>query len=198
MTCPYCGAENRDDAAFCGSCRATLASGSVATPPPPPTRYDWSTPYVDRSVEGAVTPPGYAGFWARLLAVFLDNICGSIGGGVAAVFGYGMFRLVASNRGSLIFAIVVFLLVAVAYEWIATAVGGGFGKRIVGIRVVRADTGAVPGYGRALGRLVTRYVIGFVPIVGVPAQFLDGLWMLWDGERQTLHDKAAGTHVVRV
>jgi uncharacterized RDD family membrane protein YckC len=39
-----------------------------------------------------------------------------------------------------------------------------------------------------------------LPLLSLPAALfvlLDGLWPLWDGRRQALHDKAAGTNVVR-
>ena len=53
------------------------------------------------------------------------------------------------------------------------------------------DPGATPTV------LVTRSVFGFIPVVGILLQFLDNLWMIWDGKKQTWHDKAAGTYVVR-
>jgi uncharacterized RDD family membrane protein YckC len=48
--------------------------------------------------------------------------------------------------------------------------------------------------GTAVLRLLCTVGLGFVPVVG---GFLDLLWPLWDKQRQTLHDKAVGTFVVK-
>ena len=47
--------------------------------------------------------------------------------------------------------------------------------------------------GTAFVRLLVRAVMGFVPLLPM----LDLLWPLWDPRNQTLHDKVAGTVVLR-
>jgi uncharacterized RDD family membrane protein YckC len=69
------------------------------------------------------------------------------------------------------------------------------GKRVVGIRVVREETGASIGYGRAFGRYAITVLFAwllFLPLL------LDYLWPLWDGRNQALHDKVVSSIVVRV
>ncbi len=93
-----------------------------------------------------------------------------------------------------------------AYEIAAVAVWGRtLGKLVVGTRVVSARDGGLPGWGSA----VVRWAVPAAPtLVGlawgssVPG-FLSFPWaiavfggVLWDGRRQGLHDKAAGTLVV--
>ncbi len=68
--------------------------------------------------------------------------------------------------------------------------GGTPGKRIAGLRVVRADTGGPIGMGRAIGRFLLRFVSA-APV------FLGYFWMLWDDDSQTWHDKAVRSRVVR-
>jgi uncharacterized RDD family membrane protein YckC len=68
--------------------------------------------------------------------------------------------------------------------------GGTPGKRIAGLRVVRADTGGPLGMGRAIGRWCIRFVSA-APL------FLGYLWMLWDADHRTWHDKVVGSRVVR-
>lgn len=75
-----------------------------------------------------------------------------------------------------------------AYHWISTALGGGWGKRIVGLRVVRESDGMAPGFGSALGRT---FLAQFLFLFGIPY-----LWALWDRKKRTLHDKAVGTVVI--
>ena len=75
-----------------------------------------------------------------------------------------------------------------AYHWISAALGGGWGKHIVGLRVVREADGMAPGFGTALYRTFLAQVFF---LFGIPY-----LWSLWDPKKRTLHDKAAGTIVV--
>jgi uncharacterized RDD family membrane protein YckC len=76
--------------------------------------------------------------------------------------------------------------------------GQTVGKKALSIRVIRQDTGGPIGYGRALGRNAVRSLPSYLPIVGIFWWLLDALWMLWDREKQTLHDKATKTLVVPV
>lgn len=68
--------------------------------------------------------------------------------------------------------------------------GQTLGKKALGIRVVRQSNGAPLGYGLAVGRLFARLVNVVTFGVGL-------LWAAWDPQRQALHDKLAGTLVVR-
>jgi uncharacterized RDD family membrane protein YckC len=68
--------------------------------------------------------------------------------------------------------------------------GRSFGKRFIGIRIIRSDGSKVT-YKTA----VLRHLVGY-PI----SIFFGGLgiwWALWDGHQQGWHDKLAGTLVVK-
>lgn len=71
--------------------------------------------------------------------------------------------------------------------------GQTLGKKAVGIRVVRAEDGGPISYGKAFFRWFIAWVLNFIPFGGI----VDLLWPLWDPRKQTLHDKAAGTVVVK-
>ncbi|WP_413470617.1 RDD family protein [Streptomyces radicis] len=79
------------------------------------------------------------------------------------------------------------------YSPLATARWGGtLGKRVCRLRVARARDGDPLSYGRALGRHVAHWVLQVLPFG------LNHLWFLWDEPlQQCLHDKVAGTVVVR-
>jgi uncharacterized RDD family membrane protein YckC len=66
--------------------------------------------------------------------------------------------------------------------------GQTLGKKALGIRVVDFNTGGPIGGGRGFLRYIGR----------IPSSifFLGYLWMLWDPQKQTWHDKIAGTVVV--
>jgi uncharacterized RDD family membrane protein YckC len=98
--------------------------------------------------------------------------------------------LVGLFAGPVGFSIVFFLAGIVYY----TVMEGGpkgqtVGKMAVNLRVVDADSGQPGiGYGRALVRDLVRIVSALVLYLGY-------LWMLWDSESQTWHDKAAKAQV---
>lgn len=68
--------------------------------------------------------------------------------------------------------------------------GQSFGKRFIGIRIVRID-GSRPSFRTAIVR----------HLIGMPLSLLCGglglWWALWDGRQQGWHDKLAGTLVMK-
>jgi uncharacterized RDD family membrane protein YckC len=64
------------------------------------------------------------------------------------------------------------------------------GKAVVGLRVIRTD-----GRAATTGYMFLRGLVGIV--LSVIPLYLDDLWLLWDKDAQTLHDKVAGTVVVQ-
>lgn len=83
------------------------------------------------------------------------------------------------------------LTVLFFYQLIGLARSGKTpGRRIMKIRVIREESGDPPGWGRG----VVRVLVG-----GISGQilYLGHLWRLWDDDKQTWHDKAANTVVIR-
>jgi uncharacterized RDD family membrane protein YckC len=143
------------------------------TPPPagaPPTAWAPSGPSGPR-----------ASFGRRFVAYLIDVILlGVIGGILVAIFdttlGYSLQ-----------------LLLGLAYFTYLEggAKGQTLGKMALGIRVIDFSSGGPIGYGRGAIRYLGRIVSGIVCLLGY-------LWMLWDKEKQTWHDKIATTVVVPV
>jgi uncharacterized RDD family membrane protein YckC len=69
--------------------------------------------------------------------------------------------------------------------------GQTLGKKALGIRVLDLRGGGPIGFSRAVIRYFGR-ILSALPI------FLGYFWMLWDSEKQTWHDKLAGSVVVPV
>jgi uncharacterized RDD family membrane protein YckC len=69
--------------------------------------------------------------------------------------------------------------------------GQTFGKRVLGLRVVDFQTAGPVPLGRAMGRSLARAFLSGIFLLGY-------LWMLWDPQQQTWHDKLAHTTVVPV
>jgi uncharacterized RDD family membrane protein YckC len=119
-----------------------------------------------------------ASFFQRFAAAIIDGI-------IIAVVNFILGLVLNQNAASL-----ASLVIGVAYY--ATQEGGPtgqtIGKRVLGIRVVKLNGGEL-----GIGGGVLRYV-GRIPSALVCG--LGYFWALWDDEKQTWHDKIAGTVVV--
>lgn len=94
---------------------------------------------------------------------------------------------------SLIAAAVWFVYDAVQHaKW-----GQTLGKRALSTRVVSARDGSQVSTAAAVKRAAVYALIPVIPVLGTCFAVLNELWLLWDRRRQCLHDKAAGTIVVR-
>jgi uncharacterized RDD family membrane protein YckC len=136
-------------------------------------------------------PLKYVGFWARVLAAIVDTVLLMLLLAVLSLltidgFHYdplqppnGLMDFVINN---LIPAMVVIVFWA--------RVQATPGKMLLHARIVDAKTGADP---RPM-QLVIRYVGYFVSTIILGLGFL---WIAFDNRKQGLHDKMAGTVVVR-
>jgi len=147
-------------------------SAPSQTPPGPPKQPAWPA-------QGPSGPR--ASFGRRFVAYLIDVILiGIVGGVLVAIFGteigYG-----------------IDLLLGIAYFGYLEGgpKGQTLGKMALGIRVIDFSSGGPIGYVRGIVRYLGRIVSGIVCLLGY-------LWMLWDKEKQTWHDKIATTVVVPV
>jgi uncharacterized RDD family membrane protein YckC len=74
--------------------------------------------------------------------------------------------------------------------------GSSIGQGVMKLKVVD-ETGNIPPMGTLLIRLLVQVGMSFVPFLSIFLVLADVLWPLWDEKKQTLHDKAAGTFVVK-
>ena len=120
-----------------------------------------------------------AGFWRRFAGALIDGI-------VVGVVD-GILRAISGTAGQ-----GLGILVSLGYfTYFHGKTGQTPGNAVLGIRVVdvRDRPGHPIGYGRAALRWVVSIVSAIVFLLGY-------LWMLWDGEKQCWHDKAANDVVV--
>jgi len=88
--------------------------------------------------------------------------------------------------------------VAFVYETLMIALAGRtVGKIALGTRVVRLVDGGRPGWSEAAMRALVPLSLGSIPRVGVFLGVFVYSLAMWNPLRQGLHDKAAGTLVVR-
>jgi uncharacterized RDD family membrane protein YckC len=144
--------------------------------PPPGSDYQAPTP----APTGRASGPR-AGFWRRFAAYLLDQI----------ILGIPVVIVVLISDQT-VGNVVSFALTLAYFSFFEGGpTGQTVGKKALGIRVIDFKVGGPIGYGRGLVRTIARLLSGIV-------LFLGYLWMLWDPEKQTWHDKIAGTVVVPV
>ena len=138
-------------------------------------------PY-SRPAGGPSGPSGpRADFWYRLGGYLIDGVIVYI---IVQIVGVIFRRSPAA-------VLLVGFAVAIAYSvyFIGSGSGQTPGMRVLGIRAIDARTGGRVDYGKAFVRYLVAIASGLACYIGY-------LWMLWDPEKQTWHDKAAQTFVV--
>jgi len=205
--CTNCGAQNQENAQFCTGCGSPLRT-AVAAPPgqlspiagvPAPAPVSYTT-------AGPPLPPGatYAQWADRVVGFLIDMLLVGAGMGVLYLVVGGLMAMLAglgSNiaGGMCCMMIVLFplstLLVGLFNGvYLVSQRGASVGQGVMNLKVVDSN-GNLLTTGTALIRLLARVGLSFVPMVG---PLLDLLWPLWDEKRQTLHDKAVGSYVLKL
>jgi uncharacterized RDD family membrane protein YckC len=166
--CPQCGAPTGANERYCRRCGAPLAERGWEQAGMPGT--------LGYGRAGLSVP--YAGFWIRLLAWLIDAIILSIINEIVSrSFGIGS-------------TLIINLVINFAYYVVAFSQWGQtVGALAVGIKVVDVNGGLLSpaaAFIRTIGAAVSA-----LPF------FLGYFWMLWDGRKQTWHDKMAGSIVVK-
>lgn len=174
--------------------------------PPPPPGYGPPPPQPYGATPG-VSPWGeYASWWSRVGASILDGLLGFV---IAAVpFAVGAvlaFKDVETDPvtdeitggvdplGIMILGLGVLAVIAFGIWNVVLRQGRKgqtLGKSMLGIQVVKADTGQFIGAGTALLRAILSSVLG-------NACFINYLWPLWDKKKQTWHDMIVSSVVVK-
>lgn len=163
-------------------------------PPDPRTRVVWQ----------------YAGFWVRFFARIGDTVVAIIYASPIVVGGIFLVALGVQNcdttndsitctseqvewapivLGGAALVIGAAFAVILPIRWIARTGAGPVARRLR-VRVVCRRTAQPIGTGRSVGRALGSLVSGWVFYLGY-------LWMIWDSENQTWHDKMVSSVVIR-
>jgi uncharacterized RDD family membrane protein YckC len=132
-------------------------------------------------------PLVYGTFWERLGAVIIDSLILSI----PNYFINTYFTFAAPiHSGTFQFNL---LSTAVMWLYFALQESGPnqatIGKRALGLKVINSNGGRIT-FGQATGRHFGKWVSFVILFIGF-------LMVLWDDKRQALHDKMAGTYIVK-
>lgn len=140
-----------------------------------------------------------AGMGSRLGARIIDWILVVVASVIVLIVLFG--GLGRTERGffaALFLSLLVIAAIVLLYEWTMIAVlGQTLGKKWTGVKVVRADNGAVPGWGKSFVRWLIPGLVNIIPVVGNIAFLLVYLSPVFSKTRQGWHDMAAATVVVK-
>ncbi|MFA5890901.1 MAG: RDD family protein [Actinomycetota bacterium] len=185
--------------AYCANCGLEISDQAIACPKCGQPGGGSQTVSTDTSL---------ASWGQRVGAALIDGLVVGVPSWILmAIFGIGAAASgqvevdpitgeVVGGGGALFLMMAVVFAVGVLYRVLLEGGRRGqtVGKMALRIQVRDATAGGSIGYGRAFLRWV---VAGALWIVTVPG-IIDVLFPLWDKRRQTLHDKAARSIVVRV
>ena len=149
-------------------------AGTVEGVPPPAPM-----PYAPPVMISAATLPR-AGFWIRVAAAFLDFLLIA----VTTTMLHEMLRLRIEGPGLLFFGLAAYS--AAMWKSRGTTIGG----IICGLKVVRTDDRPID-WTIAIVRALSAFLSFAVAGLGF-------IWVAFDDEKQSWHDKIAGTTIVKV
>lgn len=177
-----------------GKATAAESTGDVFNEAPTPAHVSHSAerqaPIVNDLIGKNEVELVYASFGRRAAAIFVDGLIFSILCPIVLLL-FGLISFDAILSGGVPAPAVICLLIfymAKVFLWAHS--GYDFGKVVMRIKVVDRNTLAPPKFTAALLRCVGYFPSGLILYLGF-------LWMLWDDESQTWHDKFGGTIVVR-
>jgi uncharacterized RDD family membrane protein YckC len=176
--CTYCGKDISPEARSCPACGQPMGPGLDGR-----ELADWGTRVVAYILDVLVSAIGLLPFvlMGVVVAAAPSSRSGLFDGGAVS----GTFAVMLLVVGG---------LWAIFHKpYFEGRSGQSLGKKATNIKLVRED-GSEAGMGLAFGRFAVAWAINLVPFGGL----VDDLWPLWDDRKQTLHDKAVKTLVIKV
>jgi uncharacterized RDD family membrane protein YckC len=182
--------------------------GSYSPPSVPPSAYSYP--------QGMGGPSGmnYALWGDRVLAALIDGalvfavvvvlyivigIIGGVASGIAGSVSEDLGGLVGSTFCCTFIILPMISMLGVGLYnkvYLITKRGSSIGQNFMKLKVVDGG-GNLLQTGTAVLRLLVQMGLGLIPFIGWVLVLLDLLFPLWDPQRQTLHDKAVGSYVVK-
>lgn len=123
-------------------------------------------------------PVNYAGFWERFGAAFIDGL-------VLIIPNYFLIYALGP-MGNVLSLVMAWLYFAIQESSNGQAT---LGKKAMGLKVATLDAERIS-FGQATGRHFGKYLSCLILLIGY-------LMMIWDENKQTLHDKMAGAIIIK-
>jgi uncharacterized RDD family membrane protein YckC len=185
--CPHCGSPHPDDATFCPTCGSWVAAVG--------------------NLPSTATGGRYASFWQRVGAYVIDALVIGIPTNIVSQLALSgsqpqVTQTTDHTTGQVTLhwhgdwtALLVLLALSSVASWLymalmlSSARQATLGKMALGL-VVTDEAGERISFGRATGRYLSTWIVGLTIGIGY-------LMVIWTRRKQALHDKIAGTLVVR-
>ncbi|HTW20307.1 MAG TPA: RDD family protein [Mycobacteriales bacterium] len=178
---------------------------SEGTPPPPPPP-DYGTPppaYGTPPPEYSAPPPQYGappayggggnyeqpvGYSGPPLASWIQRVGGFL---IDFLIVFIPSAILGIATGSRVVDNIVGLVIGIVIAYMNGATGQSPGKRLVGLKLIKAQDGQLLGGGMGIVRWICHILDSLACLIG-------WFWPLWDSKRQTFADKIVGTVVVKL
>lgn len=161
----------------------------MTTPPPPPPPGGFPPPPPPSGMGGVL--PGPLATWGQRVLATLITAGLVVGFYIVALIVGAILGAVSDVLGALF--LVAFYLVSagagIYFFYLDGATGGHPGKRLMGLKTVKADTGQLIGGGMGIAR-------GFCHFIDQIICYIGYLFPLWDDKKQTIADKCVSTVVI--
>ena len=142
----------------------------------------------------------YGGFWIRVVAYIIDAIVLTIASiPIGLIFGISMMASLdptaATDQEAMLGANLLANLLSIVLGWLyyalmeSSAMQATLGKKALGM-IVTDESGQRIGFGRATGRYFAKILSALILLIGF-------IMVAFTERKQGLHDKLAGTLVVR-
>lgn len=190
-----------------GAGTARAPAGPVPTTPEPaavthvealrPELASWQRRLAAGLIDSMIIFAATSALWIRLFVLFASRMSDTVQAhshARAPVARAAILSVYSQVLGPFLVELAATTVLATLYYWLLTSGWGTtIGKRCVRTYVASATDGGPPGQGACLVRAAV-FVIG-APVL--PFFIIDNSRLLTDQRRQCLHDKAAGTIVIR-
>jgi len=172
---------------------------SYGTPPPqygtPPPQYGAPPPQYGAPPPQYGTPPAYSGgidqpvgYSGPPLASWIQRVGGYL---IDFLIIFIPSFILGVATGSRVVYDIVALIIGIVIAYMNGATGQSPGKRLVGLRLIKAQDGQLLGGLMGIVRAICHILDSVACLIG-------WFWPLWDAKRQTFADKIVGTVVVKL
>jgi uncharacterized RDD family membrane protein YckC len=180
-------------------------AGTMYKPPKDPVLAEWWQRLVARIIDGIILGILISPFWIAVVISVVHRVQRLANQypdlsqpGAQQALNNSVNQMMGGMVGTFLLVGVATALVSFGYDWLQHGLWGQtIGKRVMGTKVVTAESRSPISGGAACGRAAVYALVPAVPSVGGLFGLINELWLLWDPRRQCLHDKAAHTVVVK-
>ena len=166
-------------------------------PTPPPPTYNPNLSGASQNDQAQIEPGGW---FRRCCASLIDGLILSIPIALIMLLIYFILNFVFKVEPNLILIILGLTLIVLELTYsvyLTVNKGATWGKDAYGLKVVKYKTTENITYGKSILRELLKSGFYFIPMISGLFAFVNGLTIVFSHERRGIHDKLAGTQVIK-